>query len=68
MSACVCVRPTFLGLEELFELVGLVLDRLLLDVRADLLQGEVGHVHLHDIQHAEYLPATCHDTRVSPAE
>ena len=59
-------KLTFLSGQELLELVSLVFNRLLLNVRSDLLQGEVSHVHLHQVQHAEYLPAIDHDIISAP--
>lgn len=38
------------------ELAPLVLDRLLHQVRPEAGQGEVSHVHLHQVQHGEYGP------------
>ena len=44
---------TSLLFDELSELLALVFDALLLEVRSDLLDSEVRHVHLQHVQHLE---------------
>ena len=47
---------TLLCLEELVELFAFIIHRLLLEVGSDLLDGEVGHVHFHQVQQLKDLP------------
>lgn len=51
----VCL-PTWLFLQELLELASLILNRLLHEMRPDAADGEVSHVHLHQVQDREYRP------------
>ena len=56
---------TLLRLQELVELLAFILHGLLLEVGPDLLNGEVGHVHFHQVQHLKDLPEAigCTDFR-----
>lgn len=54
---------TRLSVQELLELAALVLNGLLHEVRPDVADSKVGHVHLHQVQHGEDLPARQSRTR-----
>ena len=47
---------TWLFLQKLLELASLILNRLLHEMRPNTADGEVSHVHLHQVQDREYRP------------
>lgn len=45
-----------MSVQKLLELATLILHRVLHQVRPDVADGKVHHVHLHQVQHRENLP------------